>query len=50
MQKHPFEMQILFNPQADGMAVAQPYAFTDFQEDILQPTKSKMSPTSNLGL
>ena len=38
------------SPQAGGMAVARHTALSNFQEGILQPTKSKMSPTSNLGL
>ena len=33
------------NPQAVGMAVARPLGLKSILEDILQPTKSKMSPT-----
>ena len=40
----------LFNPQAVGMDSGVQFSLSNFLEDILQPTSSKMSPTSNLGL
>ena len=39
-----------FNPQAVGMNSGVQFSLSNFLEDILQPTSSKMSPTSNLGL
>ena len=38
------------NPQAVGRDSGVSFSFSNFQEDDLQPTRSKMSPTSNLGL
>ena len=40
----------LVNPQAVGMDSGVQFCLSNFLEDILQPTSSKMSPTSNLGL
>ena len=39
-----------FNTQAVGMDSGVQFSLSNFIEDILQPTSSKMSPTSNLGL
>ena len=39
-----------FNPKAVGMDSGVQFSLSNFLEDILQPTTSKMSPTSNLGL
>ena len=36
-------------PQTVGRDSGVPFSLGNFQEDILLPTKSKMSPTSNLG-
>ena len=38
------------NPQAVGMDSGVQFSLSNFLEDILQVTSSKMSPTSNLGL
>ena len=44
------KFEILFNTQAVGMDSGVQFSLRNFIEDILQPTSSKMSPTSNLGL
>ena len=38
------------NPQTVGMDSGVKFCLSNFLEDILQPTSSKMSQTSNLGL
>ena len=42
--------KLLFNTQAVGMDSGVQFSLSNFIENVLQPTSSKMSPTSNLGL
>ena len=45
-----FKNRQKLNFQAVGMDSGVQFSLSNFLEDILQPTSSKMSPTSNLGL
>ena len=45
-----FDKRFQINPQAVGMDSGVQFSLSNFLEDILQPTSSKMTPTSNLGL
>ena len=44
-----FSLEFWINPQAVGRYSGVPLSLGNFLEDILQPTVSKMAPTSNLG-
>ena len=48
--ERPFYITVVFYPKAARRDSGVPFSLINFLEDILQPTKSNMSPTSNLCL